>query len=239
MVYSATRKSYASIDELTEGEDVRDVSGTELRQHLRAGTPIPDWFTYPEVAAVLRRRFSQPAERGFAILFTGLSGAGKSTIAQAVMAHILENTDRRVSLLDGDEVRRSLSAGLGFSRADRSSNILRIAYVAAEVVRHGGVAICAPIAPYAEDRAKARTMVERFGDFIEVHVNTSLDICEERDTKGLYTQARAGFLKEFTGISDPYEVPQRPDLRLDGGREDPIHLASQVIRELARRLLIV
>jgi sulfate adenylyltransferase len=172
------------------------------------------------------------------VLLTGLSGAGKSSIAQALMASILENTGRQVSMLDGDEVRRTLSAGLGFSRADRSANVLRIAYVASEVVRHGGVAICAPIAPYAEDRARARELVEAHGEFIEVHVNTSLDVCEARDSKGLYAQARAGVLKNFTGISDPYETPENPDLRLDGSVDSPASLAMQVMQELRRRGLI-
>jgi sulfate adenylyltransferase len=131
-----------------------------------------------------------------------------------------------------------LSAGLGFSRADRSANILRIAYVASEVVRHGGIAVCAPIAPYADDRAAARALVEAHGDFIEVHVNTALEVCEARDTKGLYAQARAGELKHFTGVSDPYEVPEAPDLRLDGATETPVALAAQILAVLRGRQLI-
>ncbi|HEY4292673.1 bifunctional sulfate adenylyltransferase/adenylylsulfate kinase [Luteibacter sp.] len=239
MVYSPGRQAYVSTEELKAGEDVSDVSGTELRKHLRDGTPIPEWFTYPDVEAILRQRFPRPENRGCAIFFTGLSGAGKSTIAQALMATILENTGRQVSMLDGDEVRRTLSAGLGFSRADRSANILRIAYVASEVVRHGGIAICAPIAPYADDRAKARALVEAHGDFIEVHVSTSLDVCEARDTKGLYAQARSGVLKHFTGISDPYEVPETPDLRLDGAELTPASLAARIVGVLRERQLIV
>ena len=238
MVFSSRRNAYVPSDELHEGETVSDVSGTQLRQHLRQGTAIPEWFTYPEVSTVLRERFPLASKRGFSVLLTGLSGAGKSSIAQALMASILENTGRQVSMLDGDEVRRTLSAGLGFSRADRSANVLRIAYVASEVVRHGGVAICAPIAPYAEDRARARELVEAHGEFIEVHVNTSLDVCEARDSKGLYAQARAGVLKNFTGISDPYETPENPDLRLDGSVDSPASLAMQVMQELRRRGLI-
>ncbi len=238
MVFSSRRNAYVPSDELDEGETVSDVSGTQLRQHLRQGTAIPEWFTYPEVSTVLRERFPLASKRGFSVLLTGLSGAGKSSIAQALMASILENTGRQVSMLDGDEVRRTLSAGLGFSRADRSANVLRIAYVASEVVRHGGVAICAPIAPYAEDRARARELVEAHGEFIEVHVNTSLDVCEARDSKGLYAQARAGVLKNFTGISDPYETPENPDLRLDGSVDSPASLAMQVMQELRRRGLI-
>ncbi|MGE7137510.1 bifunctional sulfate adenylyltransferase/adenylylsulfate kinase [Luteibacter sp. NPDC031894] len=239
MVYSPERQAYVSTDELHAGEAVADISGTELRKHLRDGSPIPEWFTYPDVEAILRQRFPRPVNRGCAVFFTGLSGAGKSTIAQALMAAILENTGRQVSMLDGDEVRRTLSAGLGFSRADRSANILRIAYVASEIVRHGGIAICAPIAPYADDRAAARAMVEAQGDFIEVHVNTSLDVCEARDTKGLYAQARSGALKHFTGISDPYEVPETPDLRLDGAAQTPALLADRIVGLLRERQLIV
>ena len=235
MVYSVDRQAYVCTDELRAGEAVRDISGTELRRYLRDGTPIPTWFTYPEVEAVLRQRFPYSDKRGCAVFFTGLSGAGKSTIAQALMAAILESTGRQVSMLDGDEVRRTLSAGLGFSRADRSANILRIAYVAAEVVRHGGIAICAPIAPYADDRAAARALVEAHGDFIEVHVSTALDVCEARDTKGLYAQARAGELKHFTGVSDPYEVPEAPDLRLDGATETPAALAARILAVLRGR----
>lgn len=239
MVYSPGRQAYVSTEELHPGEAVSDVSGTELRKHLRDGSPIPEWFTYPEVEAILRQRFPRPEDRGCAIFFTGLSGAGKSTIAQALMAAILENTGRQVSMLDGDEVRKTLSAGLGFSRADRSANILRIAYVASEVVRHGGIAICAPIAPYAEDRAAARALVEAHGDFVEVHVSTSLEICEARDTKGLYAQARSGVLKHFTGISDPYEVPEAPDLTLDGAEQTPASLAARIVGLLRERQLIV
>jgi len=238
MVYAPGRQAYVSCDELHPGEAVSDVSGTELRKHLREGSAIPAWFTYPEVEAILRQRFPRPENRGCAIFFTGLSGAGKSTIAQALKAAILENTGRQVSVLDGDEVRKTLSAGLGFSREDRSANILRIAYVASEIVRHGGIAICAPIAPYAEDRAAARALVEAHGDFLEVHVSTALDVCEARDTKGLYAQARSGALKQFTGISDPYEVPAAPDLRLDGAEQTPAHLAAQIVAVLRERQLI-
>ncbi|KJV35256.1 bifunctional sulfate adenylyltransferase/adenylylsulfate kinase [Luteibacter yeojuensis] len=238
MVYSPSRDAYVGTDELRDGEAVNDVSGTELRKHLRDGSPIPPWFTYPEVEAILRQRFPRTEGKGCAIFFTGHSGAGKSTIAQALMAAILEQAGRQVSMLDGDEVRRTLSAGLGFSREDRSANILRIAYVAAEIVRHGGIAICAPIAPYAQDRAAARALVEAHGQFIEVHVSTRLDVCEARDTKGLYAQARAGVLKQFTGISDPYEVPDAPELRLDGGEGTPASLAARIMDILKQRQLL-
>lgn len=238
MVYSAVRQAYVATDELYPGETASDVSGTELRKYLRDGSPIPPWFTYPEVEAILRERFPHAANRGCAVFFTGLSGAGKSTLAQALMASLLENTGRQVSLLDGDEVRQTLSAGLGFSRADRSANIRRIAYVAAEIVHHGGMAICAPIAPYADDRAVARALVEMHGDFIEVHVSTPLDVCEARDAKRLYAQARSGALKHFTGISDPYETPDSPELRLDGSEQSPAFLAARIVEMLRERGLL-
>jgi len=239
MVYSPSRRAYVSTDELHPGETVSDVSGTELRKHLREGSPIPEWFTYPEVEAILRQRFPRPENRGCAVFFTGLSGAGKSTIAQALRAAILENTARQVTLLDGDEVRKTLSAGLGFSRADRSANILRIAYVASEIVRHGGIVICAPIAPYADDRSAARALVEAHGDFFEVHVSTRLEVCEARDTKGLYAKARSGALPLFTGVSDPYEAPEAPDLRVDGATQSPERHAGRIIDMLRDRRLIM
>ena len=176
--------------------------------------------------------------QGFALFFTGLSGAGKSTIAQAVIARLLENSARSITLLDGDEVRTHLSRGLGFSREDRAANVSRIGYVASEIVRHGGIAVCAPIAPYRDVRAEVRARVESFGSFIEIHVDTELATCEARDRKGLYAQARAGKIPHFTGISDPYEAPLNPELRLNGAGGDPASLATQVVALLRNRGLI-
>jgi sulfate adenylyltransferase len=167
------------------------------------------------VAAELRRARPPRARRGVVVFFTGLSGSGKSTLARDLRDALLERGDRTVSLLDGDLVRRLLSAGLTFSREDRDLNIARIGYVAAEVARHGGIAICAPIAPYAAARARAREMVSETGDFVLVHVATPLEVCEARDRKGLYAQARAGVIGSFTGISDPYEEPDDADLVID------------------------
>jgi len=229
MVYAANRDVYLPSTEVGPDDEVREISGTQLRQHLRDGSEIPAWFSFPEVVKILRERHPADAPRGFALFFTGLSGAGKSTIAQAVIAQLMEHTCRPVTLLDGDEVRKQLSRGLGFSREDRDANVTRIGYVASEVVRHGGIAVCAPIAPYAAARAEVRAMVEAHGDFIEVHVATALEVCEARDRKGLYAQARAGRIAAFTGISDPYEVPERPELRIDGNAADPATLARQVL----------
>nr|WP_266159858.1 adenylyl-sulfate kinase [Dyella silvatica] len=238
MVYAANRDTYLPSNEVTASDDVRDVSGTQLRQFLHDGAEIPAWFSFPNVVKILRERHPVHAPRGFALFFTGLSGSGKSTIAQAVIAQWLEHSSRAVTVLDGDEVRKHLSRGLGFSREDRAANVTRIAYVASEIVRHGGIAICAPIAPYANDRAEARALVEAHGDFIEIHVATSLEVCESRDRKGLYAQARAGTISQFTGISDPYEVPEHPELRLDGSAAEPVALAQQILALLRSRGLI-
>jgi sulfate adenylyltransferase len=186
----------------------------DLARLLERGAPVPRWFTPPEVARELRAALPPRHERGLVLFFTGLSGAGKSTVARDV-ADALAERGRTVSLLDGDHVRRLLSAGLGFSRADRDLNVARIGFVAAEVARHGGVAICAPIAPYASARAQARDLAKRAGDFVLVHVATPLEACEARDRKGLYAKARAGAITGFTGISDPYEEPEDADLRID------------------------
>jgi sulfate adenylyltransferase len=201
----------ALIDAGTEQEDL---SPGELGDLLDAGAEVPAWFTPPAVAAELRRARPPRAHRGFVLFLTGLSGSGKSTIARNLADVLAERGDRRVSVLDGDLVRRLLSAGLTFSRADRDLNIARIGFVAAEVARHGGIAICAPIAPYAAARARVRQMVSEVGDFLLIHVATPLEVCEARDRKGLYAKARAGLI-ELTGISDPYEEPLDADLTID------------------------
>jgi sulfate adenylyltransferase len=197
------------------GAEQGELTGAELGALLDSGAEIPAWFAPPSVARELRRARPPRAERGLAIFFTGLSGSGKSTIARGLAEALTERGDRTVSLLDGDHVRHLLSAGLSFSRADRDLNIARIGYVAAEVARHGGIAICAPIAPFAGARAAARQMVTEVGDFVLIYVSTPVDVCAARDRKGLYAKARAGLIKGFTGVSDPYEEPRDADLVLD------------------------
>ena len=197
------------------GAEQGELTASELGALLDSGAEVPAWLAPPDVARELRRARPPRAERGLAIFFTGLSGSGKSTIARGLAEALTERGDRTVSLLDGDHVRRLLSAGLTFSRADRDLNIARIGYVAAEVARHGGIAICAPIAPYAEARAAARRMVTEVGDFLLVYVSTPVDVCAARDRKGLYAKARAGLITGFTGVSDPYEEPRDADLVLD------------------------
>ena len=197
------------------GAEQGELTDSELGALLDSGAEVPAWFAPPSVARQLRRARPPRAERGLAIFFTGLSGSGKSTIARGLAEALTERGDRAVSLLDGDHVRQLLSAGLTFSRADRDLNIARIGYVAAEVARHGGIAICAPIAPYAAARAAARQMVSAVGDFLLVYVSTPVDVCAARDRKGLYAKARAGLITGFTGVSDPYEEPRDADLVLD------------------------
>jgi sulfate adenylyltransferase len=197
------------------GAEQGELTDAELGRLLDSGAEIPLWFAPETVARELRRARPPRAERGLVIFFTGLSGSGKSTIARGLAEALTERGDRSVSLLDGDHVRQLLSAGLTFSRADRDLNIARIGFVAAEVARHGGIAICAPIAPYAQARAAARQLATEVGDFLLVYVSTPVEVCEARDRKGLYAKARAGLIQGFTGISDPYEEPRDADLVLD------------------------
>jgi sulfate adenylyltransferase len=182
---------------------------------LHEGTEIPAWFSYPEVIAELRRRYPARAHQGFTLFFTGLSGSGKSTVAGIVMAKLMEIGTRPVTLLDGDIVRTNLSSELGFSKEHRDLNIRRIGFVASEITKNRGVAICAPIAPYRAVRREVRELIGQYGGFVEVHVATPLETCEGRDRKGLYAKARAGILKNFTGIDDPYEPPETPEITVD------------------------
>ncbi|PYQ42820.1 MAG: adenylyl-sulfate kinase, partial [Acidobacteria bacterium] len=184
-----------------KGRKSLNISGTELRQRLAEGRDIPEWFTFPEVVKALRRTHPPRKEQGFTVFFTGLSGAGKSTIANGLLVKLLEVGGRPVTLLDGDEVRKHLSSELGFSRAHRDLNIQRIGYVASEITKNGGIAICAPIAPYDAVRKTVREMIQPVGGFVLVHVATPLEVCESRDRKGMYAKARAGIIKEFTGIA--------------------------------------
>jgi sulfate adenylyltransferase len=215
MVYVKERGSYAPEDQIKPGETIMNISGTELRERLQKGQEIPEWFSYPEVVAELRKTHPPRNKQGFTVFFTGLSGSGKSTIANALMVKLLEIGGRPVTMLDGDLVRKHLSRELGFSKEHRDINIRRIGYVASEITKNGGVAICAPIAPYASTRRDVRQMIEPLGGFFEIYVATSIEICEQRDRKGLYAKARAGLIKEFTGVSDPYEPPEKPELALD------------------------
>jgi sulfate adenylyltransferase len=232
MVYVQDRGQYVPSDEVTPGETVLSMSGTELRRRLREGIEIPAWFSYPQVVEELRRSYPPRHRQGFTVLFTGLSGAGKSTLAHALMTKLMELGSRSVTLLDGDLVRKHLSSELGFSKEHRDLNVLRIGFVASEITKAGGVAICAPIAPYASIRRRMRELVEAYGAFVEIYVATSLAICEQRDTKGLYAKARAGLIKQFTGIDDPYEVPENADVVIDTETEAPDFAAQRILLKL-------
>ena len=238
MVYVQEKAQYFPANEVPEGDTVLDISGTELRRRLREGLEIPEWFSFPEVVTELRRTSPPRSKQGFTVFFTGFSGSGKSTIANALMVKLMEMGGRPVTLLDGDVVRKNLSSELGFSKEHRDLNIQRIGYVASEITKNGGIAICAPIAPYATTRRQVREMIENFGAFIEVHVATSLEECERRDRKGLYKLAREGKIKEFTGISDPYDVPETPELRVETENVDVDNCAHQVILKLESMGLI-
>jgi sulfate adenylyltransferase len=215
MVYVEERDEYMPLNEVPPGTRTLTISGTELRRRLAEGREIPSWFTFREVALELRKSYPPRSKQGFTVFFTGLSGAGKSTIAQVLLVKLLEEGGRPVTLLDGDIVRKHLSSELGFSKEHRDINIRRIGWVASEITKNGGIAICAPIAPYESVRQEVRAMIEPLGGFILVHVATPLEVCEQRDRKGLYAKARAGVLREFTGISDPYEVPERAEVVID------------------------
>ena len=234
MVYLEDQDKYFPQDEVPKGARVLDISGTELRQRLNEGRDIPSWFTYPEVVHELRRSFPPRHKQGVTIFFTGLSGSGKSTIANVLMTKFLEMGGRPVTILDGDLVRKNLSSELGFSKEHRDINIRRIGYVASEITKNGGIAVCAPIAPYEATRKAVREMIEPHGGFILVHVSTTVEVCEQRDRKGLYAKARAGILKEFTGISDPYEVPGKAEVVINTGELSPEEAAQEIILHLER-----
>lgn len=239
LVYVKDLDKYMDVSEVPEGMEVLKLSGTQLRERLADGRDLPEWFTYPEVAVELRRTYKPRHQQGFTVFFTGLSGSGKSTIANALMVKMMEQGGRSVTLLDGDVVRKNLSSELGFSKAHRDINVKRIGYVASEISKHGGIAICAPIAPYDNVRREVRdTVRSNGGSFVLVHVATPLEVCEARDRKGLYAAARAGKIKEFTGISDPYEEPTDAEITLDTTKYTPEELASQILLHLEREEFI-
>lgn len=215
MVYVRNKEIYLPIDETTSEDNIDQISGTQQRNMLENNQPIPEWFTYPEISHILQKEYNPKNQQGFCVYIVGLSGSGKTTIANALREVINEKSiNRTVTILDGDIVRQNLSKGLGFSREDRSTNVRRIGYVASEIVKHNGIVLCANIAPYEEDRAYNRQLISKYGHYIEVYMNTPLTVCEERDIKGLYALARNGVIKEFTGISDPFNVPSLSEIEL-------------------------
>ena len=231
LVYVPSEGRYEEVSELPPDTDTASISGTQVREdYLNAGKPLPEWFTRPEVADILGDTYPPRHRQGVCIWFTGLSGSGKSTTADVLTSLLMEH-GRQVTVLDGDVVRTNLSRGLGFSKEDRDTNILRIGYVASEIVRHGGIAICAAISPYIATRDAVRSMMGE-DQFVEVFVDTPLEVCESRDAKGMYARARAGEITGFTGIDDPYEAPPDPELTLDTVAYEPAENAVKIIELL-------
>lgn len=234
MVYVENKAEYMPADATEPTDKVLDLSGTEFRRRLREGLEIPAWFSYPSVVEELRKAHPPKHKQGFTVFFTGLSGSGKSTVANALMVKLLEDGSRPVTLLDGDVVRKHLSSELNFSKEHRDLNILRIGYVASEITKNRGIAICAPIAPYGATRRQVREMITPLGGFLEVWVSTPIEVCEKRDRKGLYAMARAGKIKGFTGIDDPYEVPESPEIVIDTGELTPDLAAHRILITLEK-----
>jgi sulfate adenylyltransferase len=230
-VYLPEEDRYEEISRVSAGANTASISGTEVREeYLSKGNKLPEWFTRPEVAEILTETHPPRHRQGVCIWFTGLSGAGKSTTAEVLTVMMLER-GRQVTLLDGDVVRTHLSKGLGFNKEDRDTNIRRIGFVAAELVRHGGAVICAAVSPYRSTRNEVRNMVGK-DHFVEVFVDTPLSVCEERDTKGMYAKARRGEIKGFTGIDDPYEPPQHSEITLETTVSTPEENARRIVNYL-------
>jgi sulfate adenylyltransferase len=238
LIYLNNEDRYEEADRIPAGAESISISGSRVRgEYLANGTKLPQWFTRPEVAEILSEAYPPRHQRGFCLWFTGLSGAGKSTIAE-IVSELLAERGRQVTGLDGDVVRTHLSKGLGFSKEDRDTNILRIGFVAAEIVRHRGAVICAAVSPYASTRNQVRNMIG--GDsFIQIYVDTPLDVCEQRDVKGLYAKARRGEMKGFTGIDDPYEAPLNPDIVLTTTDCSPEANARLVVKYLEDKGLLL
>lgn len=230
--YVEGRGEFCEEHELLSGEAGLYLSGAELKRLLSAGEEVPSWFAFPEVVEELNHTLPPRSKQGCTLFFTGLSGSGKSTLANGVMVKLRELGGRKVSLLDGDVVRKNLSSELSFSKEHRDLNIQRIGYVASEIAKNGGFAICAPIAPYVKTRDKVRRMIEEDGVFIEIHVATPIEVCEARDRKGLYAMARAGKITGFTGIDDPYETPQNPEISIDTSQFSMTEAVDIVIDKL-------
>ncbi len=232
--YLPQKKIYVEIDQV-EDEQVETISSEELHRRLTMGTHIPEWFSYPEIVEELQHTFPPRSKQGFTIFMTGLSGSGKSTIAKVLLVKFMEMRDRPVTLLDGDIVRRNLSSELTFSKEHRNLNIIRIGFVASEITKNGGIALCAPIAPYEASRQANRDLISRNGGYIEVHVSTPIEVCERRDRKGLYAKARAGIIKGVTGVTDPYHPPQNADIVLDTTDITPMEAVQEILLYLQQQ----
>ncbi len=235
LVYLPFEDEYRPADQVDQETQTISFSSFDIRQRIQTGRQIPEWATFPEVLEEIRKAYPPPSHQGFTIFLTGLSGAGKSTIAKVLYARFLEIGERPVTLLDGDIVRQNLSSQLTFSKEHRDINVRRIGFVASEITKNRGIAICAPIAPYNDTRAEIRKTIENYGGFFEIHVATPIEICEKRDRKGMYAKARAGLVKGFTGVDDPYETPESPELRIDTTDLSPDEAAQEILLLLGQK----
>jgi sulfate adenylyltransferase len=238
MGYHQNFKKYVFLDQVPN-EEVATISSNELRRRMVKGEDVPNWFSYPEVVDQLQCSFPPRSKQGFTIFMTGLSGSGKSTIAKVLLVKFMEMCEKPVTLLDGDIVRKNLSSELNFSREHRNLNITRIGFVASEITKNGGIALCAPIAPYEESRQANRELISLYGGYIEVHVATPLEVCEQRDRKGLYAKARSGKVKGVTGVTDPYIPPSKPELTIDTTNISPMEAAQEIFLYLEEQGYIV
>ena len=235
MVYLPFEDEYKIANKVPKNTDTISFTGTDIQKRIRSGKKVPDWATFPEVIHELQKSYPPPLKQGFTVFCTGLSGAGKSTIANILYSKFLEIGTRPVTLLDGDIVRRNLSSELNFSKEHRDINVKRIGFVAAEITKNRGIAICAPIAPYEKTRNKIRESIEAHGGFFEIHVSTPITECEKRDRKGMYAKARAGLLKGFTGVDDPYEDPSNPELKINTTNLTPEEAAQEVLLYISQK----
>lgn len=238
MVYIQEDDSYVPVDEAPSDKTVLSISGTELRRLLREGRDIPEWFSFPEVIAELKKVFPPRDKQGFTIFLTGLSGSGKSTIANGLAIKLMEIQERPVTLLDGDLIRTHLTSELGFSKEHRSLNVRRVGFVASEITKNGGAAICALIAPYEADRQYNRNLISLNGNYIEIYISTPLEVCESRDVKGFYKLARDGKMTGFTGIDDPYEIPQKPEIVIDSSHCNVSEAVDSILNFLRHEMYI-
>jgi sulfate adenylyltransferase len=238
MLYLPFDDEFKPKDDVAEGTETISLTCLDIRQRIRTGRRIPRWATFTEVIGELKKAYPSPSKQGLTLFFTGLSGAGKSTIARVLYAKMLEIGNRPVTLLDGDIVRQNLSNELSFSKEHRDINVRRIGFVASEITKNRGIAICAPIAPYTATRNEIRSNIEKVGGFIEIHVATPINVCESRDRKGMYAKARAGLIKGFTGIDDPYEIPEAPEVRVDTSGKTPDEAAQEILVYLGEKRFI-
>lgn len=229
MGYEEQTGKYVSLSGNCDDDTITTVSSSDLHRKLLAGDEIPEWLSYPEIVDELRYAFPPKSKQGFTVFMTGFSGSGKSTIAKVLLVKFMEMRDRPVTLLDGDIVRQNLSSELTFSKEHRDLNVTRIGFVASEITKNGGIALCAPIAPYEGPRHINRQQISKYGGYVEVHVSTPLEVCEQRDRKGLYAKARAGLVKGVTGINDPYITPLNPDLTIDTSEITPMEAVQEIL----------